>query len=319
MRAIGGFLELERELEPSEMPLPPGIRLAYGRVAFRLILEALRPSRAFLPFFTCDALLEPLRLLDIPFDFYSIDISLEPSCPVKIGERDIIVYINYFGLRQQAITKMAAQYGSRLVLDNTQAFYAPDFGVCSFNSARKFFGVPDGSFLRGPVSFPVSSQVLPRGDVTTDYLFLRSDGKLDAAYKAFTEAERRISCNLRGMSEFSERILSRVNLQEVAERRRSNFGFYHSALGASNRLPVELASDAVPLCYPYLPPVSIDRHRLHTAGLFVPLFWPGVAERDFSGYAFERMISCDLLPLPLDQRYGMNELQRAIEILRTAC
>ena len=57
-----------------------------------------------------------------------------------------ILYTNYFGICTKNAKKLAKKY-KNLILDNAQSFFTEPIGLASFNSARKFFGVPDGAYL----------------------------------------------------------------------------------------------------------------------------------------------------------------------------
>src|SRR4029453_8685374 len=121
--------------------------LTSGRAGFRAILESLRPSRVLVPFYICDAALEPLRLLGIPFEFYGLTPSLDPepsAWPPDAG----VLYVNYFDLKTRGADRLSAALGPRAIVDDTQAFFRRGRrSSWSFNSARKFFGVPDGAYI----------------------------------------------------------------------------------------------------------------------------------------------------------------------------
>ena len=65
---------------------------------------------------------------------------------IIFDDNSYVLYTNYFGICAKNIKELAKKY-KNLIVDNAQAFYMPKYGIASFNSLRKFFGVPDGSFL----------------------------------------------------------------------------------------------------------------------------------------------------------------------------
>ena len=70
MNAIGGYFELE--LAKGEEYHKDAIRLNTGRNAFEYILRAKAYKKVYLPFYTCDVMLEPIKKLNIKYEFYSI-------------------------------------------------------------------------------------------------------------------------------------------------------------------------------------------------------------------------------------------------------
>lgn len=74
--AIGGYFELE---------IPQGahyhktaIRLNTARNCFEYILRTRAYKKVYIPYYTCDVMLEPIQRLGIGFQYYSIDENLSP-------------------------------------------------------------------------------------------------------------------------------------------------------------------------------------------------------------------------------------------------
>src|SRR6185295_15609364 len=151
-----------------------------------------------------------------------------------------------------------------------QAFFRrgrPD--AWSFNSARKFFGVPDGGFLYGPAT---DVDGLPPVDGTDcDHLLTRLSGDEGKAWDQFKQHEARIGIEPQAMSVVSTRLLGAVDLDRARRRRRTNFDTLHQVLGPLNTIKLSLGDVAGegPLCYPFLPAVDVDRLALGRLGVFV--------------------------------------------------
>ena len=144
--SIGGYLELE--LPTGDEYHKDALQLNTGRNAFEYILRAKKYKKVYLPFYTCDVMLEPIFKLNLEYEFYSIDPSFTPIFDYKsIKENEVLVYNNYFGICNIQ-TKEVASICKNLIIDNAQAFYSkPIKGVDTFYSPRKFFGLPDGAYL----------------------------------------------------------------------------------------------------------------------------------------------------------------------------
>ena len=309
MKPIGGFFELETG-EPRGAYHGDALALTNGRTCLSLLLQQTRPRKVHLPYYSCDSLIQPIALLGIPYDFYAIDDKLEPT-GLRVDEEECLVYINYFGLQGATVARLAAQHGSRLVVDNTQAFFEKAMpGIASFNSARKFFGVPDGGYLYGATG---CEEPPPNADVRCDYLTDRLLGKQSQAYAEYTAAEAAQGCELKGMSVLSARLLASVDYAAAAQKRHRNYGVYQQRLAGINQLACTLDDAAVPFCYPLLLKKAFPRKRLFAQNIFVATLWNEVQHRIPDGFAFEKDLAQNLLPLPLDQRYDEADCLRVVD------
>ena len=255
------------------------------------------------PFYLCETALAPIRESGATIRFYRISHLLEPVLDAPLAAGELLIAVDYFGLKNAAIGALEAQLGSALLVDRTQAFFRQGArGVWSFNSARKFFGVADGAFLDGPWRSDVTVR---NGSVRGDHL-RTADPAL--AFRQFREAEAALDGRIARLSESSEQSLAKIDYDAVARRRRENFALLGARLGAANELELGPIRDAVPFCYPFLPRIPIAHAALHARGLFVPQLWHEVVEREGSGFEWERDLARRLLPLPIDQRYEETEM-----------
>ncbi len=136
--SIGGYFELE--LSRGEEYHSDAIRLNTGRNAFEYILRAKKFNKVYLPFYTCDVMLEPITKLNLAYEFYSIDSNFLPIFNYSnVQENEVFVYNNYFGICDVQTREVAALC-KNLIIDYSQAFYSkPIKGVDTFYSPRKFF------------------------------------------------------------------------------------------------------------------------------------------------------------------------------------
>jgi hypothetical protein len=315
-KPIGGFFELEVPRSQHSFH-PRAIALTNGRACLNLILQQLQPQKIWLPFYTCDALLQPLLLNQISYEFYSINPALELARSPALGAGEYLIYINYFGLKTRYVEQLTALYGGRLILDNTQAFFERGNGKnWAFNSARKFFGVPDGGYLYTPESsvfdYPSNTKI------GYQHLVDRLLGKQPQAYAEFVTAEAALTCEIQGMSLLSQTLLSTVDYKAVIQKRRENFQTYHAAFQALNQLnwQVEGQQDGVPFYYPLLLDRTIERRSLYQNQIFVPTLWQDTLNRGIDGFQFEQKLTQQLLPLPLDHRYSTPEINIVIRTLQ---
>lgn len=313
MKSIGGYFELE---------LPQGteyhnqaIALNTGRNALEYILRVRGYKRVFLPYYSCEVLLEPFEKLGVETSFYHINESLEFEQSVALKDSEAILYINYFGLKQDFVTTLAATYGKQLIVDNTQAFYAkPIEGIDTFYSCRKFFGVPDGAYLYCDARLDEELEQDHSWERMT-HLIKRIDVSAEAAYADFHEQSVKLKNNpIRTMSSLTHRIMASIDYSGVGDRRRQSYQFLDEALGYKNCISLSLATEAVPMVYPFFTTDQQLRQRLIDNKVYVATYWPNVLQW-VNPTGTEYTLATQLLPIPIDQRYGEEEMKRIIELI----
>ena len=318
--AIGGYFEKEpRTREEHAIPQKDGILLNTARNAFEYILRSIPNLRGvYLPYYTCNVMLEPLkRLFGVSFAFYHITHQLEIAEDLDLGEGEYIVVNNYFGIKDEYVSRMAEKYKERLIVDNAQAFYAPVIsGIKAIYSARKFFGVPDG----GIAYLPNDNKQWERyeTDDSVDrlaHLTIRLEQGPEAGYAKYREAEDKLDYQpIMQMSAYTRDALIHIDYNAVMERRKKNFQILHNALYDYNAFPIpDLDSFACPMAYPFQDVQERDgRYKMKEQRIFIPKFWPNVIS--YGHFDFEAMLADRIMPLPIDQRYGEKEMKRIIEI-----
>ena len=314
MDAIGGYFSLEQPQR--EEYHKRAIRLNTGRNCLEYILRVRGYKKVFVPYYTCEAVLEPINKLGIPYEYYHIDIHFEIRDRFTLKEGEALLYTNYFGLKQRYVEQLAKIYGPSLIVDNTQAFYAkPIPGIDTFYTCRKFFGVPDGAYLYCDKELDEEIEQ----DYSYDrvaHLVKRIDLSAEDGYKDFRRVDDGLDNQpIRKMSKLTQRMMQGVDYEAAAQRRRANFQMLHEALGKENNLELPLNGDAVPMVYPYLGPVEGLREKLIENKIFVARYWPNVLEWTTEG-DIDYLLAYQMQPLPIDQRYGLDDMNRIISIVK---
>ncbi|MBU6122879.1 hypothetical protein [Hymenobacter siberiensis] len=309
-KAIGGFFELELPTGPHQLHPNAAESLSSGRACLVRLCQELRPALVYLPFYICDSVLAAFWSTATPYRFYGLTEALELRKLPVLEADEYLLYVNYFGLKDKYAADLQLQYGKQLLLDLTQAFYCqPSAGQYAFNSARKFFGVPDGAYLYKPNNNSEDESLLPNKDISIDHLILRHLGRQSEAYAAFSKYEERITCDLTSMSAVTQSWLSWIDYAAVAAQRRANYNLYGKLLIEYNIAEMPLQSNEVPFCYPFRC-AGINRKLLFEQSIFVPCLWHEVNSRPgHEGYTFEKQLVDELLPLPIDHRYGPAEIE----------
>ena len=261
MEPIGGYFSLE--LPHLEEYHKDAIRLNTGRNCLEYILRSRGYKKVYIPYYTCDVVLEPFKKLDIPYEYYHIDIHFEIRDRFTLKESEALLYTNYYGLKQRYVEQLAAKVGNRLIVDNTQAFYAkPVAGIDTFYTCRKFFGVPDGAYLFTDKLLDVE---LEQDQSYERLLSLtkRIDLSPEAGYQDFRDTSKAlVGQPIKRMSKLTQRMMQGIDYESAAQRRRANYLMLNKALGKENNLELPLEDDAVPMVYPYLVPENGLREKL---------------------------------------------------------
>ena len=237
-----------------------------------------------MPFYVCDAVLPAIAHAGASVQFYAIDEALDPVLPAgQPSGRDVVMYVNYFGVKSAAAESLAESHGPVAVVDDTQAFFQRGYhGASSFNSARKFFGVPDGAFAYADHLDAVPARA--PAAVRYDYLITRLSGDRQHAFQQYRDSEACVNDEPVAMSLLSKRVLASIDYTNALKKRQDNFRQLHASLGSRNRLP--LAHDAAaagPFCYPLLVETPVPWQELWAREIFAPQFWPEIGARPGRG------------------------------------
>lgn len=314
MEPIGGYFGLE--LSFGSEYHKDAIRLNTGRNCLEYILRARGYKKVYLPYYTCDVVLEPFTKLGVEYEFYHIDIHLDVLDQLTLKADEALLYVNYYGLKQRYVEQLADKIGEHLIIDNTQAFYAkPIAGIDTFYTCRKFFGVPDGAYLYTEHLLDVEL-VQDQSFDRIDSLAKRIDLSPEAGYQDFHNISKSlVGQPIKRMSKLTKRMMQGIDYEGAAQRRRANYQLLHEALGKENNLELSLEDDAVPMVYPYLVPVKGLREKLIENKIFVARYWPNVLEwttKDDIDY----LLAYQMQPLPIDQRYGEKDMNRISTIIK---
>ncbi|MCW3122944.1 MAG: hypothetical protein JWQ38_2436 [Flavipsychrobacter sp.] len=309
MKDVGGYFELELQNGGNGYHNTP-YALKSGRASLYHILAHTKPSLVYIPFYTCNALMEPFDALGIKYQFYAITELLEPVNMPDLEEGEYFVYVNYMGLKDKTMNMLSAHYKDKLIADCTQAFFTKGNGVSwFFNSCRKFFGVPDGSYLYCPQGVSLQLPGAQNEDYIIDHLMLRYNGHTRDGYPYFTANEEQVGRGIDRMSYLGECLLSRINYKEVMDTRVENYSYLHSLLRDTNLFNAAIDEGMIPMCYPYLPASVLDKASLGEQNIFIPSFWADVLQRNMEGFDIEKKFAAELCPLPVDHRYTTADME----------
>lgn len=302
--AIGGYFELE--LRKGEHYHKNALRLNTARNCFEYILSVRKYSKVYIPYYTCEVMLEPLKKCNVAYVFYHINEQLEPIESYQLQPNEAFLYTNYYGLKQRCVERLAKEYDKQLIVDNAQAFFAqPLEGIDTFYSARKFFGVADGAYLYTDAHLDIElEQDLSYQRMS--HLLIRADVGAEAGYGDFRKNDDSLIDNpIRLMSNLTEKILCSIDYESAKQVRRSNYMQLDERLSATNGIHLPLDEDAVPMVYPYLTYDTTLRQRLINNRIYIATYWSNIKEW-CDGNLVEYRLMGLLLPLPINMWYEVN-------------
>ncbi len=312
MTEIGGYIELERFR--GSLYHDDAVALNCGRNCLAYIIAARGVERILLPSFLCDSVSGLCAREGVTTREYRITESLQPEWSFGVEDGEYLYLVDYYGqLSAETLARARALSGGRLIVDETQNYFAkPSTGVDTLYSCRKYFGVPDGGFLY--TDAPAIERVHrseSRGRV--DYLV----GRLERSAGEFFEAARAnndsfASEPVRAMSRFTENMLRGIDYRFVADTRNDNYDVLARRLDGLNGLALNRPNG------PFVYPLLVDggeraKKALAEKGIFVPTLWPNVLGG--TGDPVARRFARDILPLPVDQRYGRDEMLAIVDAL----
>lgn len=147
------------------------------------------------------------------------------------------------------------------------------------------------------------------------FLLNRLDKSAEEAFSDYHKSEDSLDYDkIKKMSKITQFIMSSIGYKSVADRRISNYTYLHDNLGSSNTLSVDLERKNVPMVYPFLSDDINLRKKLIDNKVYVASYWPNV--KNMSNLeSVESQFAVSLIPIPIDQRYGKDNLNKILEII----
>ncbi len=310
MNAIGGYFELELR-DHGTVFHDDAIGLNTGRNSFEyVLLSGERYKMIYVPYYTCDVILQPLKRHGYDFRFYSLDSEMMPRLK-GIGANEALMYVNYFGVMNRAVHDVKNRFHN-VFIDNSQAFFArPLKSVSTFYSPRKFFGLPDGGFAypSGKLNMDLERD---KSIDRLQHLLKRIEDNPESAFDLFRSNEAKLdNLPMRRMSSLTERLLRNIDFKQSLRRRNENFLFLHGNLKRLNAFAGIIDDEKIngPMVYPLLRKGNRKlRKKLIRKKIYVATYWKNVYDQ-VPKKSWEYYLAENLIPIPIDQRYSIDEMK----------
>lgn len=327
---------------------------ASGREAIELALISLErekpdlPKRCLMPAYMCDSVFLPFLNRGWELIFYTVDRGL-----LSYGEElfrlaletdpGLILIHPYYGTdtckEMRVPLKALRRSGIYVMEDVTQSYYLKgagkdvDFVV---GSLRKWYAIPDGGFVVSDL--PLAEDVLEDGEeqanerlsvLTEKWTYLYDNTHSEetrrqekkAAYREKNYALEEALDHYRGvrrMSRITRAMLSEIDEAAAAKKREENYQNLYEKIDGLRRLrPIlQRQGGEAPL---YFPIYAREREELQSFlrdhDIYAPVLWPLGEENRNAFMGDEDYIHRHMLALPIDQRYGIDEMERIGEVL----
>lgn len=311
MKSIGGYFELEGRCVGTYHN--NAIALNTARNAFEYVLQVRQYSKVYIPYFTCEVLLEPLKKLDIGFEFYHIDKNLEPIFDFSLLKNDQgFLYTNYFGIKDNYITYLVTEVPN-LIIDNAQSFFSPPAAnIDTIYSCRKFFGLSDGALLYCNKELDITLEQ-DESYQRMSHLLIRAELTAERGYAEFCQNDSSLSNQpILKMSNLTDKLLLGIDYEHAKNRRIENFNFLHQHLKGRNKLTIEKEDAQVPLVYPFWTTDTELKSKLIQNKIYCATYWPNVLQWCDEN-SLEVQLTRELIHLPIDQRYNIMDMKYILE------
>lgn len=310
MKEIGGYFGLEK-LASNEY-YKDLIPLNNGRNSLLYLLKARNIKKLYIPYYLCDSVSDMLNMYGYHYERYNIDSDFMPILNKTLGDNEYFYIVNYYGqLNKDKVIFLKHKY-YRIILDNTHAFFQKPIGyIDTIYTCRKFFGVPDGAYLSTNSKINDNLEM----DISKHrmgHILGRYEGTASDYYKEFQNNDNSFKNEpLKYMSKLTHNILGAINYEKVKQIRSENCDYLNSKLGIYNKIKFEASYGA--FAYPfYIKNGTEIRKELAKKKIYIPTLWPNVLIETPED-SVEHDYAKNILPLPCDQRYGIEEMEYIVD------
>lgn len=313
MKEYGGYIEFENY--HGNMLHDGAISLNCGRNALAYLCEAKKIKKLYLPYFLCSSVPNLCDKIGVEYGYYHINEKFEPIFNKAFGENEWLYIVNFYGqLDNDYLTAWKRKYG-RVIVDNAQScFQMPVDGLDTLYTCRKYFGVADGAFLYTDAKL---DRELPQDESFERMHFLlgRYERSANEFYSEYVLNNKLFATEpVKRMSRLTENLLHGIDYDAVAKRRQENFEFLDEEFRDINELNLKSVYGA--FMYPLLVQNGSEiRKALQKEKIYIPTLWPNVMKECRVG-SLEYHYAADILPIPIDQRYGKEDMIKIAEMVK---
>lgn len=298
-----------------------------------------------MPAYMCDSVFLPFVQRGWELVFYTVDRGLlsygEELFRLALEHDPGLIFIHpYYGTdtcREMRIHLKALRKSGIFVMEDvTQSYYLEGAGKEAdfvVGSLRKWYAVPDGGFVAADM--PLEEDVLEPGEdyarqrlsvMAEKWSYLQdklsvhgSEGERQAGKEAYLNRNRAMEaalddyCGIRRISRLSRLLLLETDEAAAAQKRADNYEYLYEKTSGMRRLRPILSRQGgeAPLYFPiYVKEREKLQSFLRERDIYAPVLWPLGEENRDALMGDEEYIYRQMLALPIDQRYGIEEMEQ---------
>lgn len=313
MIEIGGYFGLDKLINNE---YHKGlIRLNTATNALLYLLKVQDINKVYIPYYLCSSVSEKLIKNGYEIEYYKVDIEFRPIINKVMEENEVLYIVNYFGqISNEQICVFKNKY-KKIVIDNTHAFFQkPLLNVDTIYSCRKYFGVPDGAYLYTEKNLTEELEV----DVSKDrmeHILGRFEGNASDYYLNFQKVDHVLQdLPIKLMSNLTNNLLGAIDYETVRQIRNENYAFLENEFNEVNQLQLNTPNGA--FAYPLYIENGLEIKKiLAKKKLYIPTLWSN-ALKSTEEESLEYRYSANILPIPCDQRYGINDMEYITNLIK---
>lgn len=340
--------DLKKSIELEKLKGSDIVFLSTGRGAERFVLDNIQnripgtKKIALVPPFTCETVLAPFLERKYEIVTYPIketlDVDIEKFEETLMASSAQVVLVHrYFGFDTlkgfNTVIEKQRKKGVIIIEDITQCLYS-EFPVLMSDyivgSLRKWGPLPDGGYaICGKGSFcnkpEIYDEMLIKEKVDAAYLkfcYLHENkGDKQKFLDKFQVAEEILDSETGffKISPLAVKVQNSLDVEELKRKRRENYSYLYEQVKSFKSfyaITPELEEGVIPL---YFAIFSKERNKLQKKlrdnGIYAPIVWPKPEDMPYICDEAERLYE-NILCLPIDQRYDLDDMGRMAECLK---
>lgn len=324
---------------------------ASGREAIALALKSIEANhpqiskRCLLPAYMCDTVFFPFERAGWEIHFYHLNKDLtaeveELRAQIEAIRPGLLLIHPYYGVdtwkSMRSLLHAWKEQGICIMEDVTQSYYLKGVGAEAdyvVGSLRKWYAIPDGGFVATDEVL-ANEGLLPNKEFTEkrielltqkwEYLYGKGSTEEKKALKQEYLRKNRVMeewldehTGIGALSKEASAILDTVEEQDAKRKRNENYRYLYEQLkGRQQFAPILSKEASAPL---YFAIYAKEREKLQKylceKDIYAPVLWPiGTQNQDCltqdEAYIYEHMLA-----IPMDQRYGREEMEHIAAVM----
>lgn len=311
-------------------------------------------KKCLMPVYMCDSVFFPFVQNGWQLYFYHVDKSMKADGEelrrmIEVEKPGMLFIHAYYGVDTWSeLRPMLRDYqksGLVVMEDVTQSYYLQINAEADYivGSLRKWYAVPDGGFVAA--NRILHSEYMEADNFVSDnrlqmqiqkwkylnerYSLVNSEKvcleRLQEVKENYLAVNRKMEAyldeeeNIPHLSGVSQKILCKIEETECKKRRNENYRILLEGLENKKSLRLVFPAyveGAAPLYLPvYMENRDSLQQYLREHDIYVPVLWPIGKENQDYIHEDEQFIFEHIAAIPMDQRYGKEEMKRIIDVI----